>query len=521
MRNKSLLSLLLIVSVASFISFFYLGNLPLLDPDEPVYAETAREMIQFHDFISPRIYHDFWYDKPPMYYWLVAGAFTIFGDGEFGARVPSALLGVAGTLLIYFAGRDLFNKRAGILAALVLTTSLEYFYLSKAAVTDITLTFFMTAALLAFIRKQYYLFYGCAALAVLTKGPIGIIIPAGIIILYLLATRDIAELKKVKLISGSMLFLVIALPWYAVMYHYHGWDFLNTFLGFHNITRFLEPEHPDGILCYYYVPVLIFGFFPWSAFIVQALYAAIKQGYKENHKNLLFLTIWAAVVFLFFSASQTKLISYILPMYPALALITGWYIDKIWLAEDQKAFLLSARILTILIILLEGTLFYAAQKVVPAALLGVQLSGAIFMLLLVMIWWMDVRGNYRKAITAKVFGMVVFFVILMTSVLPAAAPSLSMREFSGQFIKQYDGQTPVYIAKFYRPGFMFYAGMPGRELQSTDQLIEVMQRKQRTYFIIKKKEYGRLPLESKAQLIVVNELEDKVLLLQEKSNSKN
>ncbi len=105
--RKLWINIAIIFCVSWLISFFYLGNLPLLDPDEPVYAETALEMIQNQDFISPRIYGEFWYDKPPMYYWLVAGAFKVFGVGEFAARFPSALLAALGSVVLYLAGRKL------------------------------------------------------------------------------------------------------------------------------------------------------------------------------------------------------------------------------------------------------------------------------------------------------------------------------------------------------------------------------------------------------------------------------
>lgn len=515
MNKQFWLSLVLVFCVASFISFFYIGNLPLLDPDEPVYAETAREMLQYYDYISPRIYHEFWYDKPPMYYWLVAGAFKTFGVGEFAARFPSALLAVAGTLLVYLGGRKLFNNRAGLLAALVLATSMEYFYLAKAAVTDITLTFFLTAALLAFWDKRYYWFYTCCALAVLTKGPIGVVFPVIIGLLYLLMTRSLAEIKKMKVISGSMLLGGVALPWYAAMVHYHGQAFIDTFLGFHNITRFLQPEHANGVLWYYYIPVLIIGFFPWTAFMPQALYAAIRQQGEAGGKPVLFLTIWAVVVFLFFSVSQTKLISYILPMYPALALLTGWYIDKIWAQDNRKAFLVAAGLLTLFIIILAAAIVYGVQQI-PALLFGAQLAGAVFLLVPVLVWWMVIKRNYQKALTAQVAGMILFVIVLMTSLFPAIAPGFSMREFSSHFKEQYDGQAPVYITKFYRPGFMFYTGIPGQELKGTSDLAEAMQGKQKVYFIIKNKEYERLAPEVKSRLVPLNVVEDKILLLKNK-----
>ena len=119
-----------ILVVALFIMFFQLGSYPLLDPDEPVYAQTPREMLAAGDLLSPRIYGDYWYDKPPMYYWLVAGSAKIFGMGEFAARFPSALFAVTGALFLFGSISRLFNVRIGFFSALVMLTSLEYYYVS-------------------------------------------------------------------------------------------------------------------------------------------------------------------------------------------------------------------------------------------------------------------------------------------------------------------------------------------------------------------------------------------------------
>jgi 4-amino-4-deoxy-L-arabinose transferase-like glycosyltransferase len=510
MKQKWLPHLLLVLCVASFITFFHLGSIPLMDPDEPVYAETAREMIQFQDYISPRIYSDFWYDKPPMYYWLVAGAFHLFGSGEFAARFPSALLGVCGAALLYLAGRSLFTNRAALVAALVLATSFEYFYLAKAAVTDITLMFFLTGSLLAFLLKRYHLFYICAALAVVTKGPIGFVFPAGIVFLYLLFTRNLAELKHMKLVSGSLLFMLVALPWYLAMYHYHGTVFTETFLGFHNITRFTTPEHPEGKLWYYYIPVLILGFFPWSAFMVQAVYEAVRS----SHRPLVFLTIWAAVVFGFFTVSQTKLVSYILPMYPPLALLVGWYIDRIWSQEDGKAWKTAAFLLTVLIVLLEGALLLTGKTFVPQILAGVEIAAVIFGILVFSVWWTVYKRNFGGFVIANVVTMLLFATVLMTHLFPAAAPSFSVRDLTSQFIQHYDGQSPVYVAKFYRPGVTFYTGIAGDEIYDLDQFAAIPA-PQKAYFIVKKKQYQTLSPAKQGKFRLLAEQEDKVLLIQD------
>lgn len=515
MINKKIwLSIALIVCVAGILMFSFLGTHPLLDPDEPVYAETAREMLQFQDFISPRIYGDFWYDKPPMYYWLVAAAFKIFGFGEFAARFPSAFLAVSGVVLVYLAGRKLFNARAGLLAALVLATSLEYFYLGNAAVTDMTLTFFLTAALLAFLHRKYYLLYGCTALAVVTKGPIALFFCGVIITWYLLVTGNLNRIKTMKVVSGSVLFALIALPWYVAMYSLHGMAFIDTFLGFHNVTRFLQPEHASSAVWYYYIPVLILGFFPWSAFLVQAFLAGVKEK-GECRNTCVFLVTWASVVFLFFSLSQTKLVSYILPMYPPLALLTGYYFDKIWAEKRERALKYSAGVFGIVTLLLIAGLVYAGTVVATELMVSVEVLAVILAVLTAAVLLQSFRRNFRAVFTTQVLGVMIFYTVLMTQALPIIAPALSVKSFVNEFKQHYDGQAPVYVEKFYRPGFMYYSGIAGTELSQENLEAVTASEKDTAYLVMKKKKYEKLPpeMQSKLRLLVVQE--DKILLIHE------
>ena len=512
--RKIWLNIGLILFVAGLISFVHLGSLPLLDPDEPVYAETALEMIQSQDFISPRIYGQFWYDKPPMYYWLVAGAFKMFGVGEFASRFPSALLAVMGVVVVYLSGRKLFSDRVGLLSALILTTSLEYFYLSNAAVTDMTLTFFLTAALLSFINKRYYMFYGWVALAVVTKGPIGIVLCGGIVGMYLVITGNLGLLKRMKLVRGIALFAVISLPWYLMMYHYHGMAFVDTFLGFHNVTRFLQPEHSSGILWYYYIPVLILGFFPWTPFMIQAFWAALREK-GENRNYGIFLAIWASVVFLFFTLSQTKLVSYILPMFPPLALLVGWYFDKVWREKDYGVLKWFAGSFTVLSMILVVGLFYAADLVTTRLFFPAQVVAAMFVVVLPLVWWMSYRQNFRGAFCVNVVGMLAFITILMTQILPGVVPIFSTKGFVKEFKQYYDGQAPVYVAAFYRPSFMFYSGLPSNGIKLPETLSSLLDKTGKGYFIVKKKEYESLPPVLQNKVTVLGTQEDKILFVRE------
>ena len=512
--KKVWLAVALILCVASLLMFTFLATPPLLDPDEPVYAETAREMLQFGDYISPRIYGDFWYDKPPVYYWLVAAAFKVFGFGEFAARFPSAFFAVSGAVLVYLAGRRLINERAALLAALVLATSLEYFYLGNAAVTDMTLNFFLTAALLSFLRQKYYLLYGFAALAVMTKGPVALFFCGVIISLHLLVTGSLNRIKTMKVVSGSVLLAVIALPWYGVMYSLHGMDFIDTFLGFHNVTRFLQPEHASGAIWYYYIPVLILGFFPWSAFLVQAFLAGSKAK-GECRDTCIFLVIWAAVVFLFFSLSQTKLVSYILPMYPPLALLTGYYFDKVWTEQRYKALSCAAVVFGSVAVLLGAGLVYAGTAVTMELMASVRVLAVILAVMTASVLLLSVQRNFGAVFITQVLGAMIFAGVLMTQALPVITPGLSVKPFVNEFKQYYDGQAPVYVEKFYRPGFMYYSGVAGTELTKENLAAVAAGENGRAYLVMKKKNYDKLPPAVQGKLYLLVMQADKVLVMYE------
>lgn len=510
MRNLS--GLLLLIIISSTILFFNLGVTPLLDPDEPVYAETPREMLVYGDFVSPRIYGEYWYDKPPMYYWLVAASFKVFGINEFAARFPSALLALGCILAVYAAGRRLLGERAGLTGAFILATGIEFWYLGKAAVTDITLTLCLTLSLLGFIEKRYYFLYVFAALATLTKGPVGFLFPGAIICLYLLFTRKFSVLKEMRLLPGTALFLVIALPWYWSMYQIHGQIFLDTFLGFHNLTRFTSPEHPEGALWYYYIPVFVAGFFPWIAVFPQAVYRALWHNERETRRILLFLVIWTLFIFAFFSISQTKLVSYILPMFPPAALLAGWYIDdlagRLWCQERSWGWIGLLVVLCALLIVTVVTGGRLLPVMETGAVLVAALLAAVCGVAVYFLW----RRRIYASFAVQVGGMLLFVAILMTSLLPAAAPYFSSKDLAAQFSQVYDGRSSVYIMKILHPGFTFYSGLYGQEIDKEEVGARIRQ-EERSYFVIRDLDYQRLTSEELQRVQVLVRDADKLVLL--------
>src|SRR3989338_5468405 len=362
----------LFMSLVVFISFFRLGGFLLFDVDEAVFSEATREMIETGNYITPTYNYEPRYDKPILFYWLMAIAFKLFGINEFSARFISAMFGAALVIMTFFFIKRLYGERAGILAGLCLLLNLEFFVYSHSAVTDMTLTFFITASLYSFYlgfyptshiphptsyNKWYLLFWIFSALAVLTKGVIGILFPIGIAFIYILAAGKVKDIKPLLVPRFLLAFFAIAAPWYIAQLYIHGWEFFNAFVIKHHFQRYTEVISSHSGPIYFYIPVILGGFFPWVAFLPNAFYKGIKEsreirvrglpphassGGQETEGTYLFCTIWFLVVFIFFSLSRTKLPNYIMPLYPAMAVVTGLMINELIEKGFKRSWLYTA-----------------------------------------------------------------------------------------------------------------------------------------------------------------------------------
>ncbi|WP_301963081.1 glycosyltransferase family 39 protein [uncultured Megasphaera sp.] len=340
-----------LLAVAVLVCFTGNALIKITDPVESNYALTAMEMLQSGDYVSPRIFGNYWYDKPVLFYWELMAAFSLFGTTEFAARFFPSVFGLVGVVMAYGFASRLYDKKTGFVAALVLVTSLEYFYLSHAVITDMTLFVFFSATLMLFYLaysegwpRLYYGAYACAALAVLTKGPVGLVLPGLIIVLFLLWRKDFKSIfLHIKLFSGLLLFFVIAGLWYVPMYVMHGGDFISQFIGVHNVLRATVSEHPRDDVWYYYTVVFLLGFFPW----VFTLPLAVKKykplnklkaclraggvaGLRRTADSLSmkeqFLVTWAVVVFIFYQCMATKYITYTFPYMIPIAIAFAAYL---------------------------------------------------------------------------------------------------------------------------------------------------------------------------------------------------
>lgn len=322
--------MLLIIFVLGIPFLQYLGALPLIDPDEGRYAEIPREMLQRLDFITPTLNYVHYFEKPPLLYWLNAASMALFGQNELAARLPSALSGVATVLATYVIARRLYDRRSALISALILATSAGFVLQSRIILTDMLLTFCLTAALGAFIiaasqekhrdrPSPWYMFYLFSALAVLAKGLIGVVFPAGIIFFYLLLGREWRIIKRMRLFGGALLFLAVTAPWFVAV-SLHNPEFAWFFFIHEHFERFTSTIHGRYQPFWFFIPVLAGTMLPWSFFIPGALGHAWRNRHHEGLPGL-FLLIWSVLIFLFFSKSSSKLVPYMLPIFPPLAIM--------------------------------------------------------------------------------------------------------------------------------------------------------------------------------------------------------
>ncbi len=343
-EKRGLISGIAILTLVAFLSFHQLKAAPLFDVDEALYAETAREMTATSGFIVPIYNYSAQLEKPILIYWLIAAAFKPLGINELAARLWPALAGCGVVLMTFFFVKSTTTTRCALLSALVLTTSFEFLVLTHLAVTDMVLTFFLSASCFCFFRALHtsrsprpaaLAGWALAAGAVLTKGPVGLVLALFPVVLYGWLSGRARELAtRLELGAGVVLFCILTFPWYIAASLLTRGEFLEVFLWKHNILRYFSVSSGHGGPWYYYLIVTAIGFSPWSAFLPAILHSAwttVRDRTQNNPEKhlVLFVLVWGFSVLVFFSFSQTKLPGYVLPVFPALAILSGWWWNRV------------------------------------------------------------------------------------------------------------------------------------------------------------------------------------------------
>ena len=320
------------------VSLYMLGARTLVPPDEGRYAEMAREMLQHGDWITTRLNGIKYFEKPPLQTWMNALTFAAFGLGEWQARLWTGLCGMGAVLLSGYTGRRLFGARAGFYAALVLGSSMFWVAGAQINSLDMSLSTMMAIALCALLlaqrdaataaenRNWMLVCWAGMALAVLSKGLIGIVLPGAVLVIYSAVSRDAAIWKRLHLGKGLLLLLAIAAPWF-VLVALKNPEQPHFFFVHEHWERFLLKTHHREGPWYYFLVLLIPGLMPWLGLLPQALLQATERE-KTCFQPKLLLLIWAVFILFFFSYSSSKLPGYILPIFPAVAMLIATYLEN-------------------------------------------------------------------------------------------------------------------------------------------------------------------------------------------------
>lgn len=466
---------LLLGTAALLLFTVALGQMGLWDIDEVKYAAVAREIVRRGDPLTLYWNGEPWFDKPPLYMWLVAATGRLVGFTEWSVRLWVAVFGAVGVVATYLLGRLLYGVRTGVLAGLILMTTLEYFIVSRLAVLDAPLVAFMLLSLYMVLvageatgpakRRAYRWAFLWAALATLTKGPIGLLLPGLVIAVWWLLRGEGRRVRELPW-EGMILFVVIGLGWYAVEAARHGLPFLRQMVGFHMVQRFFGVVDNQPGPWYYYVPVLLGGGLPWSAFLPSAV-VFLARGAGRDRAALLLL-LWIGLIFAFYSAAGTKLPNYILPVFPLAAI----GVSRLWTAaldgEDPRARRLARGgivALPLIMLLVAVGLVVAARPVYAVALQRLRTSlllvavagaaGAVIGLALF------VGGRPAPALVALILGTVLAYGIVILLVQPGVEALRPMKPLALLLRAQASpGDHVVAVEKTLPPSIVYYAETP-------------------------------------------------------------
>lgn len=453
----------------------------LVNPDEGRYAEIPREMVASGDWVTPRLNDIKYFEKPALQYWATAVAYTLFGEHQWTARLWSALTGFLGVLMVFYTGRRLFGGEAGWYAALVLGSSLLWVLIGHVNTLDMGVSFFLSAAVCALLlaqqdavaapaRSRWMLAtWAALALAVLSKGLIGLVLPGAALFLYILIERDWRLLGRLHLVSGIALLLALTLPWFVAVSRANP-EFFHFFFIHEHFERFLTKQHGRYQPPYYFIPVLLAGMLPWTVSLFDALARAWKREPQQRFQAQRFLFLWAAVVFVFFSVSDSKLVSYILPIFPALALLIGVRLSRLGARALAWQTLPAALAGIALLALMPGIGRYASREV-PLAMLHAYAVWLIAAALLLIggaagCAWLAWRGRTNAALALLAGAGLIF-----------AQLALSGHESLSR------ANSAYYIAQKIKPELK--PGMPFYSVDSYDQSLQFYLRRSTTMVVYK------------------------------------
>ncbi len=453
MKYRAILLIAIIISI-----FLPLGIAPLFDLDEGAFSEATREMLESGNYITTYLNGNLRFDKPILIYWLQALSVKIFGLNEFALRLPSAIAGAIWIFATYEFSKRYIGELRAFIASIIMATSLQISIIAKAAIADSLLNLFIATSMFAIwiyleSKKEKFLLIAFAtiALGTLTKGPVAIMIPFVVTFIYLAIKREYKLFfKSIFNYKGILIFLIIAAPWYILEYLDQGQKFINGFFLKHNLKRFSSTFESHSGSIFYYIPVLLLGFMPFSGLIFR-VFANIKIIFKNDLE--LFLLIWFAFVFIFFSLSGTKLPHYIIYGYTPLFILIGIYF------KDFKFSIILPLILLFILALLPNFINFIPAKnayikeILEGAKVVFNLDYQIY--LIVAMALLVIAFGIKNIVYRVVFSGIIFISAINFVVIPTYAKVAQEPIKEAALLARAKGIN-VIMYRFNKPSFLVY-----------------------------------------------------------------
>ncbi|MBD3880737.1 glycosyltransferase family 39 protein [Phormidium tenue FACHB-886] len=506
-----------LVSLAAF--WWHLGSIGLVDETEPLFAEAARQMTVTGDWITPYFNGVTRFDKPPLVYWIMAFAYQTIGVNEWAARFPSAIAatglaglgfyvlkrfgfpspsaGQAGAMLrgaeIPHDASSLQRWVAAFIGSALIALNPQTIVWARTGVSDMLLSGCMGSALLAFFMgyaqpenpkrqaRWYLAFWILSGLAVLAKGPVGIVLPGLIVLAFLVYVGQLKPvLRELQIIRGGLLFLAIAVPWFVLVIQANGEAYINSFFGYHNLERFTQVVNRHSAPWFFYFFVVAIGFAPWSIHLpiaIARLRFWQRRAWQQQPRSSqlgLFAMTWLAVIFGFFTIAVTKLPSYTIPLLPAAAILTALF----W--SDQLTHQRSSRFAQVshwanvgLLAVLAGATLYCTQWMgddpempdFPDLLeqsgilvLGAMIWGSAAIAAIVLL--LRRQAGWLWSINLICFTAFILFALMPTALLMDSQRQLPLRQMAATIVEVQQPNEPAMMVGFAKPSLVFYTQRP-------------------------------------------------------------
>jgi 4-amino-4-deoxy-L-arabinose transferase-like glycosyltransferase len=455
---------LIICVIAGFSLFFRLGQGSLHDWDEAIYAQVSKEMIHDGDWLTQHYEYKPWFEKPPLLMWCTAFFFHLFGVTEFWSRVASASAGIAVLVVTYLLGKTTYCPRTGFVSVLVLLSSAQFVRYARRDMIETMLMLFVVLAIYGYVRMRrghpcwWYLIWSSCALALLAKSLAMMVVPATLALALLLDGLVPAALRCKHFWLGALAALVIAAPWHIIMYVQYRQAFVDSYLLF-NASRLTNSLQENTGGPFFYFNTLRTGFFPWLYLLPFAVIGGLRE-IRRNKVESRVLLLWIVIVFGVYGVARTKILWYVLPAYPALAILIGSLFVGAWRSYRSFAF--------VGMLIATGVAAFSLPKSFGAAL------GSAAFLILMFMFSRKREERYRAlAFLAAVF----LLAIGIRSVLPLyserEAPVAKLAHMA-RSANASDCEPLVVFAGIPRPAALFYSDRPIVEAETREQLAEVM-----------------------------------------------